>query len=112
MKSKIRIVANLIFALILLSIIFLKGLIPIESLFLSQIIIYIFWLLLVFVGVRIFYPDKVESFAFSSKNKVTKKIKRNARLIGLAIGIITNIAVIFLFDVDDYLKGYHIIQKP
>jgi membrane protease YdiL (CAAX protease family) len=111
MNSKIRLVANLIFTLILLSFIFLGDLIPIESMVLSQIFMYIIWLLLVFVSVRYFYPDKVESFAFTSKNKVTKKIKRNARYIGLAIGVIANIAVIFLFDVDDYLKGFHIIPK-
>ena len=112
MKSKIRIVVNLIFALILLSIIFLKDLIPIESMFLRQILIYTIWLLVVFAGVRIFYSDRIGDFAFTTKNKVPNKAKRNARLIGLSIGILSNIMVIFLVeDVNDYLQGYNIIQK-
>lgn len=111
MRNKVKNSINLVIILFLVAIIFFKNLIPIESMFLSQIVIYIIWLLVVFAGVRIFYSDKIGDFAFTTKNKVSKKVKRNARLIGLLIGIITNIAIIFMIDADDYLKGYHIIQK-
>ncbi|MDA3944914.1 MAG: CPBP family intramembrane metalloprotease [Bacteroidetes bacterium] len=111
MRNKVIISINLIIILFLLAILFFKNLIPIESNFLRQILIYTIGLLVVFAGVRIFYSDKIGDFAFTTKNKVSKKVKRNARLIGLLIGIITNIAIIFMIDADDYLKGYHIIQK-
>lgn len=112
MRNKVIISINLIIILFLLAILFSKNLIPIESKFLSQIVMYIIWLLVVFAGVRIFYSDKIGDFAFTTKNKVPKKAKRNARLIGLSIGIITNILVIFLIDdLNDYPKGFNIVQK-
>lgn len=112
MKSQVNTLINfLTIALILFVLLFLGDLIPIDSDFFIQIIIYIILLLLVYVSVKLFYPVKVGDFAFSKKIQVPKKAKRNARIIGLLIGIITNIAIIFMIDADDYLKGYHIIQK-
>lgn len=66
---------------------------------------------MVFVGVKYFYSDRIEDFAFIRKNKISKKTKRNARLIGLSLGIITNITVFYFIDATEYLKGYNIIQK-
>lgn len=96
----------------LLSVSFLMDLIQLESMFLRQIVMYIIWLLIVFAGVRFFYSNKIGEFAVTFKNKVPKKVKRNARLIGLLIGIITNVLVVFFIDnVNDYLQGYNILQK-
>lgn len=58
-----------------------------------------------------FYRDKVKDFGFTTKIKVPKKVKRNAILIGLSLGIISNIIGFYTIDFEDYLKGFDIIQR-
>ena len=112
MKSKVSVLINLIFiALILLVIVFSRELLPLKSIFLREILIYIIWFLLIFVGVKFFYRDKVKDFGFVKKIKVPKKVKRNAIFIGLSLGIISNIIIFYLVDdVEDYLKGFNVIE--
>jgi uncharacterized protein len=112
MINKAKNSINLIFISFLVATLFFKNLMPSESMFLHQIVMYVIWLLVVFVGVRIFYSNKIGEFPFSTNNKVPKKVKRNARLLGLLIGIATNILVIFLIDdLKNYLIGFNIIQR-
>ncbi|MCK9291501.1 MAG: JDVT-CTERM system glutamic-type intramembrane protease [Bacteroidales bacterium] len=112
MKSKNSIIFNIVFiVLLLLIILFAKKLLPIKSEFIREILNYFIWLLLIFVAIQFFNKGKFKYFGFIKKNEVPKGITRNARLIGLILGVLSNIIFLYLFDVDDYLKNFNLLQK-
>jgi len=112
MRKNIRILINSLFIVLILLILFdSKAILPVKSLFLRQIFTYFIWLLIVFISIKYFNKDKIEEFGFSFKTKVSKKVKLNARLIGLTIGVVTNLIMFYTIDFSEYLKGLNIFER-
>jgi membrane protease YdiL (CAAX protease family) len=112
MKNNFRGVVNLLFVVLIIFIFFEnKTIFPVKSLFLRQILTYLIWFLIVFISIKYFNKDKTEEFGFSFKTKVSKKVKRNARLIGLTIGFVTNLIMFYTIDFSEYLKGFNIFER-
>lgn len=112
MKKGTRDLGNLLFASLLLSLIFFsKELLPVTSSFFRSILIYLIWFFIIFIGLKSFNKDRIKDFGFTFKTKLPKKVINNARLIGLLIGIISNLMLFYSIDIDDYLKGFNILEK-
>ncbi len=109
MKNRLSVFINIISIIIILLFLFVP-IIPVKSIYFKQIIIYIIWFLIIFINVKYLNKDKLKDFGFTTKVKIPKKVKRNARLIGLLLGIISNVIIFYTIDFSAYLKGLNIIE--
>ncbi len=112
MKIKKRDLGNLLFASVLiLLLLFSKELLPIKSNFFRYILTCLILFFIIFLSLKFFNKDRIKDFGFTFKAKFPKKVINNARLIGLSIGIISNLILFYSIDVDDYLKGFNIFER-
>ena len=109
MKNRLSVFINII-SIIIILLIFFVPIIPVKSIYFKQNIIYAIWFLIIFINVKYFNKDKIKDFGFTIKVKTPKKAKRNARLIGLSLGIISNVIIYYTIDFSAYLKGLKIFE--